>query len=228
MNTYGLRLPGTHERIEVREDDQRDASTVREIWVENVYRVNPPDFGGGACVDLGANIGAFVLYALRLGAGRVVALEPCAANLKLLRKNASGPRVEIIRAAAWSRAGETELVVNGRDSKLLDEIPPAPGGGDPVAGFARETVPTMTLADVLSQHGLSDVAVLKLDVESAEYEIFAGATDEVVGRFGYIVLEFHSTTDARFGALCAQLAHTHCVQTLGHPARGGYIYARRY
>ena len=59
-----------------RDDSKTDAVVVREIWCENVYEVFDGDLSDtGIVVDLGANIGAFTLYAAALGAKKVIAVE---------------------------------------------------------------------------------------------------------------------------------------------------------
>jgi len=70
--------------------------------------------------------------------------------------------------------------------------------------------------------------VLKVDIEGCEYDLIASTPAVVLRRCRYITLEFDRATNPVFGALVAKLAHWYGIEILGSPARGGYIYARRY
>ncbi|HUE95064.1 MAG TPA: FkbM family methyltransferase [Longimicrobiaceae bacterium] len=121
-------------------------------------------------LDVGASIGVVALLAARIGC-RVLALEPERANFERLRANVAlnGLPVETLRVA----------VTDHRGTETLRVLPPHRRGHHTLApaadAVATQTVPCTTLDDLLERHGLERVDLLKVDVEGAEPEVFAGA-----------------------------------------------------
>lgn len=191
-----------------------DADVIREIWGENVYRVALGDMWG-TVVDVGANIGAFSVFAALHGASRVIAVEPEPDNAVVLGSNiADYPQITHRGVATWSEDGEVQMQ-------------PSQGGTRVTVGGSL-VVPAMTLAELFAADGIQECSVLKMDIEGSEYPVLEATPSNLLARIHYLTMEFHNTDAATFGALVAKLTLTHAVQTLGSYERGGYIYARRY
>ena len=80
------------------------------------------------------------------------------------------------------------------------------------SGKARQIkVNAVTLADVLTEHALDSVDLLKLDCEGAEYEILMSAPEETLAEVQRIVMEYHNV-DAE---------HTH-IQLIRFLEAAGY------
>jgi FkbM family methyltransferase len=203
-----------------RDDSPSDALVVREIWVENVYRVSESDIDDTyRVIDLGANIGAFSAFCMSLGAN-VTAVEPQPGNRKLLTENlkaaakVSGKKYRILPLAVDAEAGEVRISDGHGGSRLGDD-------GD--------LVEAVTLHDIYELAGNPYCDVLKIDVEGSEYPILLNAPQDVLRKARYITLEFDAEPGpGLFGELVTKLAQDFHVEILGAPARGGYIYARRY
>ncbi len=142
---------------------------------------------GMTVVNVGANVGYFVLWAAQnVGpAGRVVAVEPHPDNVTMLRRNVNDRRlrhVEIVAAAASSTSGTATLFVNEvnpGDHRVFD--PDAAAALDPdlaraSRGFTgRATtlqVPEVTLDEVLADRSVN---VLLVDTQGHDHEVLAGA-----------------------------------------------------
>lgn len=200
-----------------------DASVVREVWIENVYRLQPHHFweGTGVCMDLGANIGAFTLFALAQGAQRVVACEPDADNLRQLRSNLvrlvpEGLTVQVVEEAAHGADGFIHLV--GGQSRVYESDD----------GRGRRTR-TRTLAYLFERYAPEGCDFLKLDIEGSEYPVFEAAPTTVVNRARRIALEFHQAPPGQLGLLVEKLCESHHVEVFGKPSiGGGYVFAHRY
>lgn len=193
-----------------------DDTVIREIWQENVYRMEPGDCDG-LVVDLGANIGAFSVYAALHGAENVIAVEPDFDNRKVFAANiadTSKAAIALWPCAVCSAAGVVQFL--------------SAAGGSRVDAEGPLFVVAYTLDGILSAYAYGDIATMKIDIEGSEYPVIASTPREVLQRIRYLTMEFHATDAATFGALVAKLTETHCVQTLGSYERGGYIYARRY
>ncbi len=87
-----------------------DEDVLREVVERRCYRRARAGFdveAGEAWLDLGANIGAFVLYARLRGAAEVDAFEPDPACFALLDKNAGSIGGHRVRSAVTNRRGTT-------------------------------------------------------------------------------------------------------------------------
>ena len=141
---------------------------------------------GWRVVDVGANIGAFSLWAERLGAD-VVAFEPEPKTFAALVANVAGRHVSPRQAALVGESvPAVRLYLSGvrstRHTLLAREIESgAPLGGEFV------DVPTVTVADVVGE----GCDLLKLDCEGAEFDALLHAEDETLRRAQRLVVEYH-------------------------------------
>jgi FkbM family methyltransferase len=131
-------------------------------------------------VDAGAHVG---LFALRVDADKVLALEPVESNAELLERNlrANGARsVEHIRQALWEHSCN-DLFYQATQS----------GGGSLIRkeGCRSWSVGTTTLDAIVRRHGHIDL--LKLDIEGAECRVLAAASDRALEMVSAITAELH-------------------------------------
>jgi FkbM family methyltransferase len=127
---------------------------------------------GNVVADVGANIGLYTLLAADLVSpeGRVVAFEPVARNLRLLRKSIEAneyKNVTVVPMAVSNSRGTAKFVVDDQN-----------WGSDRMA-HAHESsrsieVQTTTLDEYFSASGFA-VDLLKIDAEGAELAILEGA-----------------------------------------------------
>jgi FkbM family methyltransferase len=137
-----------------------------ELFVD---RVGP----GTTVVDVGAHIGVYTtLAAQRVGpAGRVIAVEPDARNVEILRQNltANGveERVEILEVAASDANDSVRF--------FLDEAEATGTMGsqwrDPLAASRPVEIPTVRLDDALTRQ---EPDLVKIDVQGAELAALRG------------------------------------------------------
>jgi FkbM family methyltransferase len=208
-------LPGFSQSLWIRPDGPTDRIVIREIFEENVYRIAASDVENAVVVDIGANIGAFSVYAALLGASRVIAVEPEPDNHRVLLANAEAfPCIAPRQCAIWETEGEQHLFPSHGATRITPDGP--------------VVVPTQTLEQLFVEEHIGACAVLKVDTEGAEYPIFRVTPSAILSRIACIVIEFHDTDAETFGNLISKLSQTHAVQTLGSYERGGYLYCRRY
>ena len=143
---------------------------------------------GATVVDVGANIGYNTVYAAqRVGlTGRVVAIEPAADNLAVLRDNLLANRIGnvVVQPVAAGRAHEV------RDLFLRGEI-------SAVNSLFRESVyAEVTGVEQVRVAPLDDLVdvdpdLVKIDVEGAELDVLAGMT-RLLGRSSIrLIVEWH-------------------------------------
>lgn len=172
-----------------------DAWVWKSVFTGNEYGLL--DLRGRTAVDIGANIGAFSCLAAEKGATRVIAVEPFGPNFEVLTSNIAGrPGVTAIRRAVGAVSGEMitmrtteEFVEAAQDAA---DKPVNFGGfhiGDHVGG--SDSVATIALPDLMREHGLERIDVLKLDCESAEWPLLQALKPADFARIGEICGEYH-------------------------------------
>jgi FkbM family methyltransferase len=122
---------------------------------------------GDRFLDIGANMGWYCLVAAEAGATVVAAVEPGPRTADLLEETLklNGIDAPVIRAAAWSRTGET---------LDLEQDPENLGGMSVRASrFPTVSVSSITIDDIAEQYGPIDV--IKMDCEGSELEAWRGA-----------------------------------------------------
>jgi FkbM family methyltransferase len=154
---------------------------------------------GMTFVDVGANEGIYALFASRrvTNSGIVYAFEPSAREFERLVQNLrlnSARNVRALRLALADQVGEAELAVAG----------PEHSGHNTIGVFAydvvrlrSEVVSTQTLDDVVREHGIVRLDVVKLDVEGAELRVLNGGR-EALRRYRPLIL-FEVTDSALRG-----------------------------
>lgn len=225
-----IKMPAPDPRyyFNVRPLSQSDMVVVREIWSENVYEVFDGDLADtGIVVDIGANIGAFGLYAAKLGAKKVVFVEPEPHNLELLRMN----------IADNAKHSDCEFIVDehgvaGRlavgyiddkhgDSKVTDIVT-----GNSLQSYDnKERVQLVTLDQLFKDHKLEYIDVLKIDIEGLEGDVILAASERTMNLCRYITLEYDQNAND-LGAIVEKLSKTHQIKYVG--AHGGMLFAKRY
>jgi FkbM family methyltransferase len=155
--------------------------------------------------DIGANIGQFtLLFASLVGSsGRVVAFEPCKETLQRLRAHLvlnDFPDVITEQSLVYSSHSEImsfNVYSEGRSVHNTIGNPTlyvrgAPGVSEkPVR---RDYLNTVTIDQYCSEHGISAIDYLKVDVEGAELEVFQGCREMLARKaVRYIQFEISQT-----------------------------------
>ena len=159
---------------------------------------------GDLFVDVGANVGAYTIWAIELGAD-VIAIEPNAWAVGRLEENLAlnGYRADVRRAALSDAPGTVRFT---RDLGVLNHIV----RGD--SAHVTEEVPATTLDQVL---GDRIAAGVKIDVEGAELLVLRGAERALrERRIGLIQLEWLGSAERTSGE--GRDAVADLLETLGY------------
>jgi len=131
--------------------------------------------------DVGANVGQYG-QALRASgfAGRIVSVEPVGtAHAELARTAAADPLWQVTPPAAVGAASGTIAVNVSASSDMSSVLPFTPEAArdlDSDRMIARETVPMITVADLIARYaGSTDRILLKSDTQGYELEVLRGA-----------------------------------------------------
>jgi len=139
-------------------------------------------------VDAGANIGlASIYYANRYPDAKIIAIEPEPSNYEMLRKNvALYPNVVPIQAALWNK------------KKLLSGSPIVTGHHAYQVREEQElddeehcgTVRGLSLRELMTDLGIQQIDLLKVDIEGSEKEVFEDSANWIQ-HVGIIAIEIH-------------------------------------
>jgi FkbM family methyltransferase len=204
-----------------------DKDIMVEVWVSRYYA--PPGFeiqGTDTVVDVGAQIGAFSLFAAKQAPrGRVYSFEPVPANFKMLQHNIEANDltnvVPINKGIADSTASREICLRNtGMHSFYLNK------GGE------KTVVQVVSLAEFMKEHHLHRIDFMKIDCEGAEYEILAACPPSVTDLIGRIALEWHNIDGHRNVLWLKQFLEGRGFKTSftigpGNFLVSGYLYAAR-
>lgn len=143
-------------------------------------------------VDGGANAGyASVYFANKYPDAQIIAVEPEASNIGMLRENtALYPNIKVLQAGIWHRRTFLKII-NLESEKWAFQVEESE--------CHEDSMEAITIADIieLSQTGFIDI--LKLDIEGAEKEVFSGRPDWLE-KVGILIVELHD----RFKPGCSQ------------------------
>ncbi len=151
---------------------------------------------GDVFVDVGANVGYFSLLAARaVGAdGQVVAIEAVSELAEAIRANAllnQLDNISVVEAAASDTVGEVELMLaehpGGATISAADTPPDLVG---------RRRVRTVTIDGLVAAGDLPAPAMVKIDVEGAEFPVLDGMADLLARHRPAVLCEFDSSDPA--------------------------------
>ena len=129
-------------------------------------------------VDLGANVGLASLYFRRSWPrATIVAVEPDAKNVQMLRRNA--PDVIAVQAAVASQRGRMRIV-NPEEQAWAYRTEMAGDGA----------IDAITVPDILDRQPSSQPFICKIDIEGAEEELFSTNT-QWLEKFPVVIVELH-------------------------------------
>ncbi len=182
-----FRLPHMANQVSIRTGTS-DMQVFHDIFIWGEYGFLKPVAERTTVLDIGANVG----YSSTYFAGiypkcEVVAVELMHSNFEQLSRNTAflGNRIRTVEAAVWSHNDGVSIA----DDTFRD--------GDAWSHHASEAedgkslVPSITMLNLMQQHAMPRVNICKIDIEGAEYELFAPGNRRWVNKCDVILLEIH-------------------------------------
>jgi len=172
-------------------------------------------------VDAGANLGywSILTSSREFGSHRSIALEAASQTFERLLGNRAlnANRFDCVRGAVAEHGGATvtfAISAHHAGSGIADS-------GEIRRVQGSEDVPTVTLDDVIAEHGAAaELVIVKLDVEGAEVAALRGAR-KLLERDALILYEDHGKDpEARVSAAALELGWTVLL-----PGRDGFVSA---
>jgi FkbM family methyltransferase len=181
--TGSISLPGLKHPIRMR-PQHSDKITFREIFIRKEYAIElPPSLKPTVIVDAGANIGfTSVYFANRFPNAKIFSIEPDDENFKLLTYNTSRyASITPLKNAIW----HGDEIISLRDK----------GYGE--RGFIIEkgdhgiSLQGISLTQLIQQHQLKHIDILKMDIEGSEKEVFSIGYDRWLPLTRCLIIELH-------------------------------------
>lgn len=146
-------------------------------------------------LDLGANIGdETVKFAIRHPFAEIVALEPNQENYEILKRNCRPyPNICCRREAIWPDMTALE-VLEDPSHPMAHRVKQAQTAKDGLGGQCL--VEGVTIPFLLDEYRWPEVDILKMDVEGADYPLFAGHTEHWLPRVRSIIIELSDSDHA--------------------------------
>jgi FkbM family methyltransferase len=163
----------------------QDPQTLREVLLDNCYRLPERFEPDDQVVDVGGNIGCFAVACLARGCGPVILVEPDPENFALARRNTAawGGQVVHVQAAVYWRARQWVPLCDRGPHTAMHHVGRA---DDERLGVSVRRV---MLDELLPEPG---VRLLKIDAEGGEYPGLLEARR--LGLVQEIVVECHKVS----------------------------------
>jgi len=160
-------------------ENWQDSVSVKEIFIENEY--DSLKVKDKIVIDVGANVGDTSILFSRLGAKKVIALEPqlkffnrCKRNIEI---NNLEEKIQLFNAGLDDKQGFF-IIDENEDSKHFSFKNTKKG----------IKIPKMILEDIIPNE---KNLILKLDCELCEYNIILNTEKQILQKFEMILIEFH-------------------------------------
>ncbi len=136
-------------------------------------------------IDLGANNGmASIFFLNKYPDAKVIAVEPEYENYRMLRENTENyNNFFSYNKGIWNRPANLEIIKSDlgnwaffvKESELKTET----------------TIDAITIRQIMDDHNISQIDILKIDIEGSEVELFSRNFEEWLGITKYIIIELH-------------------------------------
>jgi len=155
-----------------------------EVVNENIYGVSKQILKDREVIDIGANIGTFSIFASKLGAKKVIAVEPVSSTVAIFKSN--------IEKAQTQNIVVNQNIASNESGNMVKIALHEKTGHNSVYNTSDkyEEISTISLKDLLSM-AEGDNIFLKMDCEGGEYDILLNADFQDMDRISTVAIEIH-------------------------------------
>ncbi len=153
---------------------------------------------GDIVIDIGAHIGTFCVPLAFAKPVHVIAVEPSRVNARYLRANVNSnglaDRIRVIEQAVSAGIDEAVFMEGDASTRGTLNATMLRNPAHPTGRYVVEVVTLPDLMDMIPEPG-SQIRLLKIDCEGAEYEILHAMTPERFAAISDMFLEVHARDD---------------------------------
>ncbi len=166
-------------------NDTSDIPTFEQVFLNQEYEFDYAKLAVKNIVDCGANIGlSAVFFNQKFPDANIIAIEPAQSNFEMMQKNTVGyPNIHCHKAGIWNRDAILEIVAEEVDHwgyKTRE-----------VSTENENTIKAIGIESLMKTHNMSQIDILKIDIEGSEYELFQQNTEKWLPKTNAIVIELH-------------------------------------
>ncbi len=202
IRSFRLELDGSSARVHFK--GLLDFYILEGVFIDREYDVSLKD--ARVIFDLGSNTGlTLIFFKLRHPNAMLFAFEPDQSNTAILRKNVEAFKDDVVvyeAAVVGTPAESVPFFVSNEHWSS--------SGARKKESDKEVNVRAVTLDEVMKEHALQHIDILKFDIEGAEYEVLAGFKGLECVR--YIAGEVHEdlikVPSAQFFALLNDFTYT--------------------
>jgi FkbM family methyltransferase len=173
-------------RININNNTEPTYINYIEFFIDKIYDKYLKRRDLGVVIDVGANIGLWAEY-IRLTSKykKIYAIEPNVKALEILRNSFKDPsKVEIVDRAMSKSDGELDFYIDTENSTISS-----------VANYGSLTssykVKSISFKSFIKEYGIDRVGLLKVDIETGEYDLFDSLDSEDFSIIDNILVEYH-------------------------------------
>jgi FkbM family methyltransferase len=175
-----LKVPHVKHSIALRPKTS-DLPTFLQVFAFGEYKINLDN--PKVIIDAGANIGLFSIYMKnKFPDAMIICIEPDGENFEVLKQNLSFySKIHLENCGLWNK--DVRLKVNeefnfGKWGVMVKEDE----NGD---------IPAVSIGTLMEKYALSQIDVLKIDIETSEKQLFSGNYEAWLPRVKTIIIELH-------------------------------------
>ncbi len=181
-----------------------------------------------------------MLAARQVPKGKVFALEPGFENFEIMQRNLAENEADNVTAHKLALGAKTETVRlwHGPGSvghslflnPLWADVPVEPRNMETHSEDGYEEVACQALEEWLTEHGITEIDYMKMNIEGAEYDVLGKAPINVLRVIRHMHVELHPEEDGLADALIQRLdeaGFTTSVVWSDDPTVKGWVTAQR-
>jgi glycosyltransferase involved in cell wall biosynthesis len=217
-------VPNKYQSV-LKNDTEPTYMNYMEFFVDKIYDKYLYGKTFNTVVDVGANIGLWTEYIKHTAkCQKVYSVEPNKDALKIL-KNTFGSDVVVVEKALSNKDGQIEFFVDSNNSTVSSVAK---------INLADETykVDCISFKSFIQQYDIKKIDLLKVDIETGEYDLLGSMTDSDLGMIDNILMEYHlmggRTYDVDVSKILNQLKNAGFYLSIRNMhLSGGFIFATK-
>ena len=161
-----------------------DLPTFESIFLYEEYKF-PIDFQPKLVIDGGAHVGySSIFFANKFPEAKIVAIEPETSNYELLKENCCNYKnIELLNVGIWNKSTYLKIkdVDTGTSGFIVEEV----------SSNEDFSLRAMTIKEIIKLSDLSEIGILKLNVEGSEKAIFSSGYEDWIDKVKIMIISLH-------------------------------------
>ena len=181
-----ISVPGFPYPVSLRKDST-DYETFYQVIVHDQYLFNYPTTVKNI-IDAGANIGlASIAFKNMFPDATIITIEPDKENFEYLKKNLQPySKIHTVNAGLWNKNAILKITDKyncGKWGMITEEIDTP----------SEDSISTITIDEIMQKFKLDKIDILKVDIETAEREVFSSGYEKWLPKVKVIIIELHDS-----------------------------------